>query len=156
MQISPEQFEQLLPLAVAWAAEQEAMVLKSGESLNAQELDYAKQIGIVHPERVRLLQVPAMPRPKNPVLRQVADMTGLLSPRIAGLTLRYAIFIRNDYWRKIRLVVHELIHTSQYERLGGFEQFLRPYLLECFTVTYPNGALEQEAARKECEFFGPR
>jgi hypothetical protein len=155
MQITPQQFEQLLPLAVEWTVEQESMVLKSGEPLNQVEIDYACRVGVLHPEKVRLLKVPAMPRPTHPVLRQVADSTGLLGPGIAGLTLRYAIFVRNDYWRQIQLVVHELVHTHQYERLGGFEPFLRQYLTECFTVVYPNGALEQEALRVAGSFFKP-
>jgi len=156
MLISPQQFEMLLPLAVEWAKEQEAIVLKSGEPLNQEELAYAQKIGILHPEKVRLLKVPAMPQPTNPFLRQAADLTGLLGPGIAGLTLRYAIFIKNDCYRQLRLVVHELVHTHQYERMGGFEPFLRQYLFECLTAIYPNGALEQEVLRKEKEFFGPR
>jgi hypothetical protein len=153
MQVTPQLFEQLLPLAVAWTTEQESMVLKSGEPLNQAEMDYAQRIGVRHPEKVRLLKVPAMPQPTHPVLCQVADSTGLLGPSIAGLTLRYAIFVRNDHWRQIQLVVHELVHTHQYERFGGFEPFLRQYLIECFTVAYPNGALEQEALRVARSFF---
>jgi hypothetical protein len=156
MLISPQQFELLLPLAVEWAKEQETIVLKSGEPLNQHELDYAQKIGVLHPEKVRLLNVSAMPQPANPILRQAAELTGLLGTGTAGLTLRYAIFIRNDCYRHLRLVVHELVHTHQYERMGGFEPFLRQYLLECLTAIYPNGALEQEVLRKEHEFFGPR
>jgi hypothetical protein len=156
MSISPQQFELLLPTAVEWAKEQEAIVLQSGEPLNPEELVYAQKIGVLHPEKVRLLKVSAMPQPTNPFLRQAADLTGLLGPGTAGLTLRYAIFIRNDHYRQLRLVVHELAHTHQYERMGGFEPFLRQYLFECLTAIYPNGALEQEVLRKEQEFFGPR
>ena len=43
--------------------------------------------------------------------------------------------------------LHTSLSTSaQYERLGGFEGFLRPYLLECITPPgYPYGPMEQEA-----------
>jgi hypothetical protein len=51
------------------------------------------------------------------------------------------------------LVVHELAHTAQYERLGGFHPFLSAYLGECLTVGYPNGPLEQEAKEWERKIF---
>jgi len=49
----------------------------------------------------------------------------------------------------MRLVFHELVHTLQYERFGGFPQFLKQYLHECITVGYPEAPLEQEARRIE-------
>ena len=72
--------------------------------------------------------------------------TNLINPLTHGLTFRYGIFIRADYWNQRPLLVHQLVHTSQYERLGGFEGYLRPYLLECITPPgYPLGPMEQEA-----------
>jgi len=68
-----------------------------------------------------------------------------------GLTLRYGIFIRSDCWGERRLVVHELVHTLQYERLGGFMPFLQQYLHECITIGYPAAPMEQEAKRIERE-----
>jgi len=62
------------------------------------------------------------------------------------MTLRYGIFIRSDCWARRLLVTHELVHVTQYERLGSFEAFLRPYLTECITPPgYPNGPMEREA-----------
>ena len=43
------------------------------------------------------------------------------------------------------LVFHELVHTLQYERLGGFQPFLQRYLHECITIGYPAAPMEQEA-----------
>ena len=43
------------------------------------------------------------------------------------------------------MVVHELVHTFQYERLGSVEAFLAQYLQECLTIGYPAAPLEQEA-----------
>jgi len=63
----------------------------------------------------------------------------------AGITLHYGILIREDCWGDRRLVVHELAHVAQYERLGGIGPFLRAYLRECLLEGYPNGALEREA-----------
>lgn len=148
--ITEAMFKMLLPLACAWAEEQEARILREGVPLTASQLANARVIGVVHPERVRLRVVEEIPLPLNPVLRDAAEKTGLISPMTIGLTLRYGIFIRSEFRGERRLVVHELVHTAQYERLGGFRPFLEQYLRECITPPgYPFGALEREAKEME-------
>jgi len=144
--ITQEQFEKLLPLACQWAEEQERVILQRGVMLTG-SLAQARDVGVAHPEQVRLLRVDAIPIPEHPELAVAAVATGLISATTAGLTLRYGIFIRSDCWGQGRLVKHELVHTSQYERLGGFKPFLKAYLGECLTIGYPNGPLEMEARR---------
>lgn len=150
-----KQFEMLLPIACAWATEQERIILQSGVQLTTAQLADAKEIGLSRPERVRLLQVEQMPEPNHPVLAAAADATGLISPLTSGLTVRYGIFIRSDCWGNRKLVTHELVHTRQYEQLGSFEAFLRPYFLECLTSPYyPNGPMEQEAVKTSEKICG--
>ena len=152
--IAPYLFEMLLPLAVEWAAEQERMILEAGVPLDKQQLADAKALGVHAPERVRLLRVDEVPTPRHPLLAEAAARTGLVSPGTAGLTLRHGIFIRSDCWGQRLLVAHELVHVTQYERLGGFEAFLRPYLKECILPPgYPNGPMEQEAVEKSEALF---
>jgi hypothetical protein len=143
--ITQEQFKMLLPLACAWAEEQEGIILRDGVPLSSTQLADAKTIGVVHPERVRLLRVLRIPMPVHPALQAAADAIKLISPDTDGLTLRYGIFIRSDCWDARPLVFHELVHTLQYERLGGFQQFLQQYLYECITIGYPAAPMEQEA-----------
>jgi hypothetical protein len=144
--ITPQQFEMLLPLACAWATEQERAIVQSGVALSESQLADARQVGVAQPERVRLLRVAQIPAPTHPALAAAAGATNLITPLTHGLTLRYGIFIRADCWGQRDLIVHELVHTSQCERLGGFEGFLRSYLLECITPPgYPYGPMEQEA-----------
>ena len=144
----------LLPLACNWAEEQESIILRDGIALTASQIKDAQQIGVREPERVRLRVVGEIPMPTNPALRAAAEQTGLISPFTIGLTVRYGIFIRADHWGERRLVIHELTHTAQYERLGGFNGFLSSYLDECLTVGYPNGPLEQEAKEMEGRILG--
>lgn len=146
-----DEFVALLPLACAWAEEQEQTILRDGAPLSPDQAVDARWIGVSHPERVRLLSVDRIPVPAHPGLRRAAEHTGLISSMTIGLTLRYGIFIREDLWGDRSLVVHELVHTFQYERLGGFLPFLRQYLLECITVGYPAAPMEQEAKRMERE-----
>jgi hypothetical protein len=143
--ITQEQFAVLLPLACAWAEEQERIILRDGVPLSPVQTSDAVRIGVAHPERVSLLKVARVPVPEHPALRAAAEATQLISPRTGGLTLRYGIFIRTDCWGDRRLVFHELVHTLQYERLGGFQQFLQQYLYECVTIGYPAAPMEQEA-----------
>jgi hypothetical protein len=143
--ITPEEFTVLLPLVCAWAEEQERIILRDGVALSPAELDDARRVGVAQPEKVRLLKVARVPIPEHPALRAAADATHLISPRTGGLTLRYGIFIRADCWGDRQLVFHELVHTLQYERLGGFQQFLGRYLHECIIIGYPAAPMEQEA-----------
>jgi len=122
------QFEMLLPLAAAWATEQGQKILGEGLPLFERELDDAHAIGVHHSNRVRLLRVTTIPRPSQP-----------------QLTLGHGIFIRSDCWRDRLLIVHELAHSAQYERLDGILPFLRRYLFECLTVGYSTAPLELEA-----------
>lgn len=146
--ITPQQFEMLLPLACVWAAEQERVILQSGVALTNSQLADARRVGVAQPDRIRLLRVVQIPSPTHPALAAAASATGLISPLTTGLTVRYGIFIRADCWGERPLIVHECVHTMQYERLGGFEGFLRPYLVECISPPgYPFGPLELEAQR---------
>jgi hypothetical protein len=140
------QFPTLLPLAVDWAKREERRIRETGVSLTSQELADAKASGVTHPDQVRLLEVDVIPRPENPALEAACDAIDFLTPATRGLTLGYGIFIRRDCWRERALVVHELAHVAQYERMGGIEPFLRQYLMECLTVGYHESPLEREAA----------
>jgi hypothetical protein len=64
-----------------------------------------------------------------------------------AFSLRYGIFIHHHYSNDRYTIVHELVHTMQCERSGGFYPFLRKYLWECIEIGYPDAPLEQEAER---------
>jgi hypothetical protein len=114
----------------------------------------AQRVGVTQPERVRLLYIPKIPVPQHPALRLAAEQTQLISPLTGGLTLRYGIFIRADCAHSRALIVHELGHMAQYERLGGFEPFLRQYLFECLTIGYPGAPMEQEVVSLTARICG--
>ena len=136
----------MLPLAVAWLGRQARRILAEGVPLDADQLADACALGIAAPERVRLLCLPRLPLPDNRLVRAVALRTGTLATGTIGLSARYGIFLREPYHRERRLLVHELTHTRQYERMGGIRPFLRRYLRECLAVGYANAPMEREAA----------
>jgi hypothetical protein len=144
-QLLLSQFEKLLPLAVNWAAAVEKRILREGVPLSVQGLADARSLGVREPERVRLLALDSVPAPTDLTLKTAVVAIQFLTPATRGLALRYGIFVRSDCWGERRLIAHELVHTAQYERLGGIRPFLRQYLTECLTIGYPAGPMEQEA-----------
>lgn len=142
------------PIAAAWVRRQEQLILATGIPLNDEQLADAAAAGVARPERVRLLRVNAVPSLRLRSVRAVALKLGLLSARTVGLTAGYGIFIRDDVWCDRALLVHELAHTAQYERLGGIKPFLRSYLRECLVEGYPFGPLEMEAATAARQICG--
>ncbi len=152
--ITPERLQALLPLACEWAAAEEQRILSAGEPLSPAQMDDAQLAGVTAPERVRILHVARIPAPEHPQLAQAAELTGLISPLTGGMALRYGIFIRRDCRGERALLIHELGHTAQYERLGGFRPFLERYLLECVTIGYPEAPLEQEVVELTARICG--
>lgn len=144
-QTTIDQLDELLPLAAQWAAEQERHALCEGVRLSEIELADAKAIGVRNPERVRLLRVDAVPMPAHPMLRAAAASINFLTAASRGLALDYGIFVRTDHWRDRALIAHELVHTAQFQRLGGILPFLQTYIFQCATVGYQNAPLELEA-----------
>ena len=142
------QFIHLIPKAAIWAQQQEQEILKNGVFLSEDQLEDAKIIPVEHPEKVRLLCVEQIPLPEDPELKLAAQRLKLITPDTIGLTLQYGIFIRKDFWNHRETIAHELVHTSQYERLGSIQKFLNQYIQECVQFEYPNTPLEQEAKHK--------
>lgn len=154
IQISPELFENILPFAVEWAEAKEKVILKHGTALSPQYMEDAKSVGVKYPERVKIYEVPQIPVPKHPILRAAAEATQLISPATIGISLGYGIFIHNDFSKDRYTIVHELVHTMQFEKFGGFYPFLKKYLWECITIGYPEAPLEKEAVRMASEVCG--
>lgn len=153
MNFTLQTLEELLPEAVKWCRTQDAMILARGVPLDAWESEVARRLGVAQPDQVRLLGVPTMPLPTDLVLRAAAQSLGLASSQSVGMALGYGIFVRDDCWRQRDIVVHELVHSAQSERLGGLDEFLRQYFTECFLHGYARAPLEQEALRRSAEIM---
>lgn len=138
-------FDRSIPWAARWAIALEKRILRDGVPLTDEEQAFARTLGVRHPERVRLLRFEHVPRPFDLRLQATIAALRILTPATRGLALRYGLLVRRDCWRDRSLIIHELVHTAQYERLGGVEPFLRQYLGECLMMGYLKAPLEQEA-----------
>ncbi len=145
MMIAPEEFGKVLLLAAAWVEERERIAIRDGIPLSEPLKLDARAAGVASVERVRVLKVPQIPMPEHPMLVTLCNATKALSPSTWALSARYGILVRAERSTDREVIVHELVHTSQYERLGGIPPFLQQYLLECLTVGYPQAPMEQEA-----------
>ncbi len=133
-----------VPPASLWVAHWERRICAAGVALTPLQLIDARAVGVAFPERVRLLRVERVPFPRW--AGTLAGLAGAQPAQTAGLTARYGIFIRADHWGNRGLLLHELAHTAQYERLNGIRPFLRQYLRECLADGYAVAALELEAS----------
>jgi hypothetical protein len=79
-----DQLPTLLPRILLWANAQAAHILRQGVPLNAAGLTLASRVGVVQPERIRILTVPTVPAPEDPELQQ------MLSSRISSGPTRLA------------------------------------------------------------------
>lgn len=144
----------LLPAAIAWAEARAKQAAEVGSALSAAEQDIARQVGVSHPDRVRVEIVDDLPLPEEPALRAAALAAGLLDPGMVGLTLGHSIFIRRgkrDHRQDRRLLSHELRHVHQYEQHGSIAAFLRVYLGQIVEVGYAHAPLEADARAHEID-----
>lgn len=136
--------ELALPLACAWVRREERAILRAGAPLNEMQLSDAQRIGVAAPERIRICEVETIPPRLHPVLRFLAHKFGMSFSGTIGMALGHAIYLQREHAQSRALLLHELAHVLQYERLG-VRRFLRQYLRECLSLGYPLGALEAEA-----------
>lgn len=146
--------DELLPLACEWAEQREEDILRNGVGLTDSQLDDARLVGVSRPEKVRLLKVDRMPWPEDPMLLSIGEQAGFFTDDTEGLAIGYGIFVKSNRWQDRRLIVHELVHVSQCERLGGISQFLQEYVTECLTDGYDGGPLENEARETTVRICG--
>ncbi len=132
-----------------WVAYQEQLILEKGVPLTEQQKQDATLVGVKNIDQVHLLKVSKVPTPDIPTLQPILQSFGFLSSNTIGVSFRYGIYIQEKYWGQRSIIIHELTHTMQYERLGGIEDFLKQYIIEFTTVGYENSPLELEARQME-------
>lgn len=138
----------LVPKAIAWAEAQHSSIAQVGQPLNDVLLALARSVGVVHPELIRVAEVPHLPLPEDPELRRAALVTGLLGPGMVGLTLGYGVYVCHGHGN-VRLLSHEFRHVHQYERAGSIAAFLPDYLQQIVTVGYDDAPFEVDARAHE-------
>ena len=122
-------FPELLPKALSWAETEARRGADDGRALTERECEFARKVGVTHPERIRIVTVEVLPMPTDAPLRAAAAQTGFLNPRMKGLTLGHSVFICRGY-ETPTVLSHEFRHVYQYEQAGSIAAFLSRYLRE--------------------------
>jgi hypothetical protein len=138
----------LIPKAIAWADVQSTQLLKTRKPLNDVLSSVAKSVGVLRTDLIRIVEVPRLPLPDDPELKQAAQATGLLGPDMVGLTLGYGVYVCHGHCT-VRLLSHEFRHVYQYEQAGSIATFLPIYLQQIVSVGYMNAPLEADARAHE-------
>ena len=152
--IDQNEFERLAPLAAQWAQRQEKYVLEHGVPLSVDQTEDARVVGVMEPERVRVLVVDRIPLPADKELAAAARGAQIITEASRGVAMGHAIIIRADSWRDREILLHQLVHVAQCERSGGLEKFVTEYLTDRRSSRdFSFGSLEDEArsmAREMC------
>jgi hypothetical protein len=136
--------EYFFPRVLAWYESVEAELLPHGRALSGPELEVARRLGVLNPEKVRVVLLDAFPMPSDPELLVEAERYGLGSRFEGGRTNGYVIMLKPWLAENKTVLAHELVHGSQHDRMGR-KAFLRRYLIEMEILGYARSPLELEA-----------
>ena len=142
------QLPNILPPAIDWAEDVYTSIQISGAALDECERKLAQCVGVVSPEKIRVIESELVPQPDHPVLKEASLQIGMLCPATNGLTLGYSIFIKSGR-KSTRLLSHEFRHVHQYESFRSIAGFLAEYLQQIIDYGYYDAPLEIDARRHE-------
>jgi len=140
--------EALMPGAIVFLDDAEREILRRGRPLTADEARIAQQVGVAHPELVRVLVHDDFIEPRDRAWVALAQRLGVdYDGEFAGRTSGHGIELQPRMHAR-SLVAHELTHVAQYERLGT-PALLRQYFVELLVVGYERSPIEAEARANE-------
>lgn len=145
--------DELLRQAMVFQKTSQDLALQKGRKLTQAEVEYAVNLGIKHPEKIRVHYRWVFPKPQDKALSVEFNKLGFGSWFEGGRTHGYGIFIKSYFPYKEDILHHELVHVMQAEAMG-LSMFTRQYLIEAMTYNYFKMPLEVEAfERTEGENF---
>lgn len=130
--------------AALWILKHERQIRRSGRSLDREETDFARRLGIRNPDTVRVRVVPEVPAPFGGLLAPLENRIGFSLRHAAGVTLGTGIYVARDC-ESIDLVAHELVHVRQYQDFRSPLVFIWHYFYQCAAFGYCDAPLEREA-----------
>ena len=152
--VLPVEIIKIFPAVCEWIEQQENDIFSKGRCLTFNETQIAKNIGIKNFDIIKVYESEFVPQPKNKIILEMGKQFGLLNKeRTKGICFRYGIFINKKTTNKNLVLIHELIHTLQYEKFGSVEKFLYQYIKECIELGYEDSPLELEAINKSKLYY---
>lgn len=148
--------EIFLQKMISHAIALETRILESGRPLTDSERLLARQAGVRHIDRVRILVLDAVPSPEDGDLRRYLSKLGILRliSMAKGTAKGYGIIVTPSGAHDRSVIAHELVHVGQYERLGGIAALMRDHLPDLVANGYRRSELEDEAYRRAAAIAG--
>lgn len=140
--------DHFFPRVLPWYEAVEAEFLPQGRPLSQQKIEIARKLGVQNPSRVRVAVLETFPMPSDPELLVEARRYGLGIQYEGGRTNGYVIMLKSWVVEDKTVLVHELVHVGQQDRMGRVA-FLRRYLIEMEMLGYSRSPLELEAYEKQ-------
>ena len=144
----------LLPQYIDWAYETDQKGLKIGTALDKKELLLAAEIGIVHPEKVRIVYVDEVPFPyENFALKFFGEAVGIVGEGIINnaQAFGYSIYARKGFELNRPKLAHELVHVLQIER-ASLDKVVTQHFSDMAEYGYDKAPLEVEAYEANKKF----
>lgn len=155
IQVFIEKYGDKLPLAVNWVSDLFKQYEAVAESINVFGFKrLPRYFNESHLNKVKVVlvdEVPTMPVYSKWGIEPLKEFELNNKAAWGGEAYGNMVFIRKDCIEDEGLMMHEVIHTVQYE-LMGVTPFLFAYGFECATYGYPDGPLEQMARKLEDNF----
>lgn len=139
---------ELLPKAIAWAEGLCAKITAEGTPIDQELQAVARSLGVGQPEKIRVLEVPHLPKPEDPELCQAFFASGMLGANMTGLTLGYHIMVVEGCLTP-RWLAHDFRHVYQFEEAGSLQAFLSIYASQVLACGHNDAPLEWDARQQE-------
>ena len=155
---SQEEFlSKFMAYYVKWAEEIEARGQTTGTPLDPDQARLAAEVGIKHPENVRLVFVDEVPFPtENPEIKLAGETFGFIGPGIVNnaQAFGYTIWVRKGFTLDRPRLAHELVHVMQIERSPSFAAYAGRYVSELVQFGHEKSPLELEAYEANQRYAG--
>ncbi|MCF6437273.1 hypothetical protein [Pseudoalteromonas sp. MMG022] len=142
------EFLQVLPQYVQWAEQIDKEGQKTGTPLNEAELQIAKEVGVSHPEKIRMVYVDSVPYPyENPVLKEMGERIGFIGEGITNnaQVFGYSIYVRKGFILDTPKLAHEFVHVKQIEKASSLLEYSKKHLVDMAKYGYADAPYEKEA-----------
>jgi hypothetical protein len=146
----------LIPQYIEWAHKTEANGLEIGAPLEERQLLLATDIGIKHPEKVRIVYVDEVPFPyENFALKVLGEALGFIGENIINnaQVFGYSIYVRKGFELDRPILAHELVHVLQIER-SNLDDIIMQHFSDMAKYSYRGAPLEAEAFKANEKYKG--
>lgn len=142
--------DQIINEAESFMASAIKATMAEARSLTYFEQVWAAKSGVLEPDKIRLVELNEIPKPKSPLLVALNKQLGLIDSTTAGITFGNFVLICKEHYSE-RLLRHEFRHVQQWNTFKSSTEYLNAYLSQVLKYGYWNAPFEVDARMFEHE-----